>query len=505
MNVPARSAPLALAIASVLAIGLSGCKVGPDHTPPKPEAPEAFTHTGAEGFGGSSVIDPNKAVDADWWKMLGDPVLDDLVKRSVVGNLDLRSAAARIREARAQRGVIAPAALPQVDATAGASRSRESKNTRQGSIASGDASNLFQAGFDASWELDVFGRVSRDVEAADADIASAEENRRDVLVTLVSEVARNYVELRGFQQRLAIARKNIQVQQSTLDLTRNRFNAGLSSDLDVAQAESSLASVQALVPQFDAAVQATIHRIGVLLGRRPTELLAELTPESAIPTAPATIPVGLPSDLLRRRPDIRRAERNIAAATARIGVATADLYPRFSITGSFGFAADKVPSLPDASSRFWSFGPAMRWPILDWGRIRSNIAVQDARSEQSLVLYEQAVLRSFEEVENSLVNYTREQARRTSLVSALNADRRAFDVANRLYASGVADFQRVLDSQRALFAGEDALSESDKQMATNLVSIYKALGGGWETILPVEQAAAPKIVPSSFLKRHEQD
>ncbi len=505
MNASARLSATTLALAALIGTGLSGCKVGPNYTPPRSEAPDAFTHTGAEGFGGASTIDATKAVDADWWKLLGDPVLDDLVQRAAAGNHDLRLAASRIREARAQRGVIAPQALPQIDANAGASRSRESKNTRQGSMAGGDASNLFQAGFDATWEIDVFGRVSREVEAAEADIASFEEGRRDVLVTLVSEVARNYVELRGFQQRLAIARKNIQVQQATLDLTRNRFNAGLSSDLDVAQAESSLASVQSVVPTFDAAVQAAIHRIGVLLGRRPTELLAELSPAGAIPTAPATIPVGLPSDLLRRRPDIRRAEKDIAASTARIGVAAADLYPRFSLTGSFGFAADKVPSLPDASSRFWSIGPAMRWPILDWGRIRSNIAVQDARTEQSLVRYEQTVLKSFEEVENAMVNYTREQARRQSLVSALDSDRRAFDVANRLYTSGVADFQRVLDSQRALFAGEDALSESDKQMATNLVSIYKALGGGWETLAPVEQAAAPKTVPSSFLKRNQPE
>lgn len=506
MNVPARTYLAAVSLSAVVAAGLPGCKVGPTYAPPRPEAPEAFTHTGPEGFGGSSTIDATRAPDADWWKLLGDPVLDDLVGRAAAGNHDVRLAASRIREARAQRGVVVPQSLPQIDATGAASRSRQSKNTQQGAfVGGGEAMNLFQAGFDATWEIDVFGRVSREVEAADADIASAEENRRDVLVTLVSEVARNYVELRGFQQRLAIARKNIEVQRSTLDLTRNRFDAGLSSDLDVAQAESSLASVQALVPSLDSAVQASIHRIGVLLGRRPTDLLAELTPEAAIPSAPATIPVGLPSDLLRRRPDIRRAEREIAAATARIGVATADLYPRFSLTGSFGFAAGKVPSLPDASSRFWSIGPAVRWPILDWGRIRSNIAVQDARTEQSLVRYEQTMLRSFEEVENALVNYTREQSRRQSLMAALEADRRAFDVANRQYTSGVVDFQRVLDSQRGLFAGEDALSESEKQMATNLVAVYKALGGGWETLAPVEETAAPKPVPSSFLGRNDKE
>jgi NodT family efflux transporter outer membrane factor (OMF) lipoprotein len=501
------SKPLSLLTAASL-LALSGCKVGPDYTAvqPKSPPPTAFTHTGGEGFEPPSVTKPGEPPQVEWWKVLNDPKLDDLVQRAWNGNLDLRLATARIREARAQRGVIAPQALPQVDASGSASRQRDSRNTHQGGFGgSGDAYNLFQAGFDASWEIDVFGRVARDVEAADADIQSAQEDRRAVLVTLVSEVARNYVELRGFQQRLAIARKNIQVQQSTLELTKNRFKAGLVSDLDVAQAESSLSTTESVVPPLDAAVQASIHRIGVLLGRQPTELMTELSPVADIPTPPAEIPVGLPSDLLRRRPDIRRAERDVAAATARIGVATADLYPRFSLTGSFGFAADKVPSLPDASSRFWSFGPSVRWPILDWGRIRSNIAVQDARTEQALVRFEQAVLGSFEDVEDALVAYSREQARLRSLQASVTSDRRAFEVANKLYSSGVSDFQRVLDTQRSLFASEDALTESQKVVATKLVAVYKALGGGWEKFTPEKPLAKPRLRPSSHWGSDETD
>lgn len=479
---------------------MAGCKVGPNFERARPATPppEAFANTGAEKFSPASVAKSGVPPQVEWWRVLGDARLDDLVARAWAGNLDLRLATARIREARAQRGVVAPQALPQVDVSGSASRRRDSGRTFQrGFGGGGEAYNLYQAGFDASWEIDVFGRVGRDVEAAEADIQAAEEDRRAVLVTLISEVARNYVDLRGFQQRLSIARKNIQVQRDTLELTRNRFKAGLVSDLDVAQAESSLSTTESVVPPLDAAVQASIHRIGVLLGRQPTELSSELADLAEIPSPPAEIPVGLPSELLRRRPDIRRAEREIAAATARIGVATADLYPRFSLTGTFGFASEKLGNLPEASSRFWSFGPSVRWPILDWGRIRANISVQDARSEQSLVRYEQAVLTSFEDVENALVAYSREQARVRSLQAAVASDRRAFDVANKLYTSGVSDFQRVLDSQRSLFASEDALTESQKTVTTNLVAIYKALGGGWEPFAAEQPAAEPKLRPSS--------
>lgn len=495
----------ALIIASGAA---SGCKVGPDFIPPQSNVPPAFMHTGNESFGGPSAINAARSVDADWWKLLGDSTLDTLVQRAAVGNLDVKLASARLREARAQRGVIAAEAYPQVDLNAQANRSRQSPNSFQNFPGSnpGEARNLFQVGFDANWELDFFGRVSRNVEAASADIQSAEEDRRDVLVTLVSEVARNYVELRGFQQRLDIARRNIQLQQETLDIAASRFKAGLTNDLDVAQAESSLSQARSTVPPLDRSAQAAIHRLGVLLGQQPTALAAELSQVAAIPGVPPEVPIGLPSELLRRRPDIRRAERDLAASTARIGVATADLYPRFSLTGSFGFAADKVPTLPDASSRFWSFGPAMKWPVLDWGRIRANIKVQDARAEQSLLQYERAVLTSFEDVENALSSYTREQARRSTLAESVASNQRAFDLASEQYRSGIIDFQRVLDSQRALFASQDALSDSDRAVSSNLVALYKALGGGWEPFAPiVETSPMPRPSPSSHLNAAESN
>ncbi len=487
-------------------LSLAGCKVGPDFIPPQSTVPPAFMHTGDEGFGGPSSLNAARSVDADWWKSFGDPVLDSLIQRAAAGNLDVKLASARLREARAQRGVIAADAYPQVDLTGQANRSRQSPNSFQNFPGSnpGEARNLFQVGFDANWELDFFGRVSRSVEAASADIQAAEEDRRDVLVTLVSEVARNYVELRGLQQRLEIARRNIQLQQDTLDIAASRLKAGLTNDLDVAQAESSLAQARSTVPPLDRSVQAAVHRLGVLMGQQPTTLAAEMAQSAVIPPVPPEVPIGLPSELLRRRPDIRRAERNLAANTARIGVAAADLYPRFSLTGSFGFAADKVPTLPDASSRFWSFGPAVKWPVLDWGRIRANIKVQDARAEQSLIEYERAVLISFEDVENAITSYTREQSRRRILAESVASNQRAFDLASEQYRSGITDFQRVLDSQRALFVSQDSLSDSDRAVSSNLVAIYKALGGGWEAFAPVaETAPASRPTPSSHLNGRE--
>lgn len=461
------------------ALLLAGCKVGPNYAEPDPRAPEAFVNLGTGST--PSTTDPSRSVEAFWWRQLGDPKLNELIERSSAANLDLRLAAARIREARALRGFVDADRFPMVDASGSFVRERRSPNS--GPFNNGGRNeSLFTAGFDASWELDFFGRISRSVEAADADIESAVDNRRDVVVTLVSDIARNYVELRGFQQRLAIATKNIQTQQQSVDITRARFTAGLTTDLDVAQAESILASTRATVPTLEAGARRSIHRLSVLLGSEPGTLIAELDGAGSIPNVPTVVPVGVPSELLRRRPDVRRAERDLAAATSRIGVATADLFPRFSLTGSFGLQSDKIADLGDASSRFWSVGPAVRWPILDWNKIRSNIRVQEARADQALVRYEQSLLTSFEDVENALVNYSREQVRRASLADSVAASRRALELSQQLYSTGLADFQRVLDSQRTLFAAEDQLVDSERQVGSNYVALCKALGGGWEGV-----------------------
>lgn len=504
-----------LTVAAGLAVSmlaLAGCRVGPNYETPKTETGDSFTHTGTDGFAATSTADATRPPDAKWWGQFNDPMLDTLVERAAASNLDLKIAQARVREARAQRGITASEWFPQVGVGGSYDRARGSENTagaRQGALAGGspgEANDLYTAGFDAGWELDFFGRVARGVEAADADIQSAVELRRDVLVTLISEVARNYVELRGFQLRMAIAKENITAQKETLELTKGRFAAGLTTDLDVAQAEASLASTESQVPGLDRGIYASIFRISVLLGQRPEALTSELLVVKSIPAPPDSVPVGLPSELLRRRPDIRKAERDIAAASARIGVATAELYPRFSITGSFGVQSDRIADIGDASSRFWSIGPAVRWPILDWGRIRSNINVQDARSEAALAQYEKTVLGGFEEVENALVAYTREQARRKSLREAQSSSRRAFDLSNQLYSNGLTDFQRVLDSQRAVLAADDAVADSDRAVSANLIALYKALGGGWEGVegvtvaeLDAQAAKAPEASPTTPL------
>lgn len=479
------------------AIGLSmatgGCKVGPNYEPPMADAPARFTHSEASPYAKVSQVNGDRAPEAAWWASLGDARLTSLVDRAVASNLDLRLAQSRVAEAKLQRGVVAADELPSVGANARGTRTRRSEKVN--GFPGSNMQNDWLMGFDATWEIDLWGRVARGVEAAEAEIDSAVESRRDTTVTLLGEVARNYVELRGFQQRIAIANRNIKLQQESVELTQARFEAGLTSEVDVAQAKSLLAQSQSTLPSLDAGLQHAVHRLSVLLGQQPTALEAELSSVERIPTPPASVTVGLPSELLRRRPDVRRAERELAAATARVGVATADLFPQFSLSGAFGLQSERLQSIAEPGARFWSFGPAMRWPIFQGGRVRSNIAVQNARVDQALIQFEQAVLTSFEDVENALTAYTREQSRMTSLAEAVASNRRAFELANQLYANGLSDFLRVLDSQRALFASEDALIDSERAVTSNLVALYKALGGGWEYLENIE-ANSPASVNS---------
>ncbi len=456
------------------AIAIPACTVGPTYKAPEAKVPENW-HQTLEG--GAVAGQPTDL--ARWWTTLNDPALNSLVERAVAGNHDLRGASARLKEARAQRGVVGADQYPTVNVDGSYSRSRNSANSNGGFGANGENDN-YQIGFDATWEIDIWGRVRRNVEASDADLGAAEESRRDVLITLLAEVARNYVELRSLQERLAIAQANTQSQQQTLDLSKARFKAGLTSDLDVARAESQLNTTRAQVPSLQSQTQASIHRLSVLIGQEPGGLAQELEQAQALPTKPTQIPVGLPSDLLRRRPDIRKAERELAAATARIGVAEGDLFPRFSLTGSFGFESDNSGKLFNSDSRFWSIGPAMRWPIFDANRVRNNVKVQNARQEQAVALYEKTILTSLEDVENSLVSYAREQDRRQALVQSEASAKRATDLANELYSRGLTDFLSVLEAQRQLFAAQDLRAQSDKTVLTDLIALYKSLGGEWD-------------------------
>ncbi len=477
-----RSQILTAGAAFALAL-FQGCAVGPNYQQPKTTAPAQWS---APKSGGETNLEPSIA---SWWKSFNDPQLDSLIERAVKTNHDLRIAEARVREARALYRIASSQLWPTLDAGGSYARQRQSKNQPIiGSfpLPSGASvpfdNNVYQAGFDASWEIDVFGGNRRAVEAGKAEVAAAEFGRRNVLVTLLGEVARNYVELRGCQRRLEIATNNLKTQQDALALTEDRFKKGLTSDLDVQQAATLLANTRANIPTLETGIQDYIHRLGVLLGQPPEALLAELSAPAPIPSGPPEVPVGLPSELLRRRPDIQQAERQLAASTARIGVATADLFPKFSLTGIAGYESTSASDWFAGGSKFWSLGPTVQWRIFDAGRIRANIRVQNARQEQSLAAYEETVLMSFEDVENSLVAYAKEQIRRRSLEDAVTSSKDSLHLANQLYSNGLASFINVLDAERSLYQAEDALVQSDKAVTQNLISLYKALGGGWETL-----------------------
>ncbi|MGE0683503.1 MAG: efflux transporter outer membrane subunit [Candidatus Binatia bacterium] len=481
----------------LLAVSLQGCMITPRARTSDLSLPATWSAVQESQTEEGKAQPPTRppAELTRWWTTLSDPLLLSLIEKAVHANLDVREAEARIREARATRTIVAADAWPSLNVLGSYTRSRRSENVIStpsnisGGGSDGSSGNVFgfsgeqdffQSSFDASWELDVFGRVRWSVEAAEANIAAAEESRGDVLVTLLADVARNYVELRGFQYRLTIAQENIAAQGESLEIARVRFQAGVTSELDAAEALSLLASTRAQVPPLENGVQRAIHRLGVLLGQAPATLLEELSPQTPIPQAALTGDIGLPSDLLRRRPDIRRAERELAAATARIGVAAADLFPRFSLTGALGLQSLDVTDLAEWPSRFWTTGAMIRWPIFDAGRIRANIRVQDARQEQALARYERIILQSLEEVENALVGYAREQERRQLLIAAVQADREALELANERYTGGLTDFLNVILAQRALYVSQDALAQNETSVIVQLLTLYKALGGGWE-------------------------
>jgi outer membrane protein, multidrug efflux system len=462
----------------------AGCTVGPNYQKPDLPVPAGWQEAQQKG------VDARSADLARWWSTFNDPLLNSLVERGVRSNLDLRLAEARIREARASRIVTASGAWPTLNVSGSYTRNRSSANgvavPGEGTVIvpSGGANldqNFYQSGFDANWEIDVFGRVRRSVEAADATVEATVEDRRDVLVTLLGEVARNYIDLRGFQRQLAVARDNLKTQQDTLELTQVRFQAGLASDLDVAQQEAQLNTTASQIPTLESSLKQAAYALDVLLALQPGALWGEVVKETEIPTLPPEVLVGLPSDLLRRRPDIRRAERQLAAATAQVGAAMADLFPRFSLTGIAGLQSVSASDWLSRGSRFWSIGPTISWPVFDAGRIRATIEIRNAQQEQALTQYEKSILSAFQDVETALVNYANEQVRYRSLTDAVVANRRAVTMANELYIRGLNDFLNVLDTQRSLYVTESALTQSQATMATNLVALYKALGGGWET------------------------
>jgi outer membrane protein, multidrug efflux system len=448
----------------------SACRVAPRYEAPKTPMPAGWTEHSA----------PSLALEGRWWNAFQDPVLDGLIERARATNLDVRIAIARVREARALRDFAVGSREPELAASAGYTRSAPSENLPQSAFTRGEADDVWQAGFDASWELDMFGRLGHAIDAARAGLEAAEEARRDAFVTLAAEVGRNYVELRGLQRQIALVRSNLALQRDTFELTRSLATAGLGNELDVARAEAQMASTDARIPALEADVRGAIHRLSVLLALNPGELSSELEPVAPIPSAPSELGVGMPSELLRRRPDIRRAERELARSAALTAEATAELFPRFVIGGSIGQQSDDFKHLFDASSTAWSLGGSLTAPIFNGGRLRANVRAADARQEQALLLYEQTVLEALREVEDALANVQRERERSVTLDAALQANRRAVELATDLQARGLTTFFEVLDAQRELLAADTDLAASSTTLSLQSVALYKALGGGAE-------------------------
>jgi len=465
-----RSALLLLLAGSTLLA--ASCSVGRDYEPPPEKVPDRFE------FGqGATTADP---VFVEWWRLFEDPLLNQLIDRAIAGNRDVKTATALLRETRALYSLERYDILPTVTAAGGYSRQMESNTLFPGATRDQRTFGFWSAGFDATWELDVFGRIRRSNEAAFAEVGASEASRRDVLVTLLSEVARNYFEYLGSRYQLEVARRNAKVQDQSLTFVTTRFDAGRGTQLDVARARAELQSTLALIPPIEAASLQAKNRLAVLLGEVPTRFVLETPPPVPLGKLPPMVAVGKPEDLLRRRPDIRRAERELAAATARIGVATADLFPRLGFTGTFGPQAQTMAGLFQAGSMAYSFGPTLTWAFLDLGRVAARIRAADAHADAELSRYEQTVLLALEDTENALMQVGRTRERRDALVAAVAASEEAATLADARYQAGAVDFLASLDAQRTVLSFQLQLSESQTRTVTALIALYKALGGGWQ-------------------------
>ena len=460
---------------------MSGCKVGPNYTTPEAEVNASWLADAAP-----------TAVNPRWWESFEDPTLTKLIESSARQNLTLRAAGLRVIEARARRSIAVGRFFPQTQAGTGVVGANQlSQNSGIGQGADRSFSEAF-LGLEAAWELDFWGKFRRGIEASDAELLASVADYDAVLITVIADVATNYILLRSFQERLAIAESNVGLQRQTLDLTDVRFRSGAVSELDVATARATLTDTQALIPEFKNAIDQLRLSLCVLLGRAPSELEDELAPSSVgiarVPQAPARIAAGVPAELLRRRPDVRQAERFAAAQSARTGVATADLYPQISINGITGFASStfegsRNPSLGnifDADSFTGFIGLRVNWPILNYGRITGAVRAQDARYEQAVAAYQESVIRAASDVESGFSEFLRAAERATLLQESVSATRRSFDLSFKQYSAGLVDFIRLNDAQTRLEQQEDNLVEARTRISLGAVRTYRALGGGWE-------------------------
>jgi NodT family efflux transporter outer membrane factor (OMF) lipoprotein len=490
----------------ILSTALVGCTVGPDYH--RPDAPISERYDA--GLPGA-VVTAEQVELGRWWTLLGDPVLDSLVDRAINSNLDLELATARLAEARSQRDVAALGLLPAAAVSGGIARGTGNNVVRDkvdGPLNTAiDTRRVDQvtksAGFDTTWEIDLFGRVRRSIEAGDATIESVTEDRRGVLVSVIADVARSYADLRTNQRRLDIAQKNVADYQRMVHLVEQRNRAGVANMLDVGLAQRQYQAAQAAILPLQSDIAESKRRLAVLLGLTPEQLYNELAQAAALPNPPPHINVGVPSDLLRRRPDIRSAERQLAAATARVGVATADFFPQVTLTGAFGWQSQGEGfSTPDP--RFiYQLGPGVRWPILDFGKIDATVNVQDARMQQSVISYKRSVLLAVLEADNALSRYTAERDRYEKLAQAVTTAENVARLAEQRYERGLTDFLNVLDAQRQLYTLADQAAVAQQTMVTQWVALNKALGGGWEGIeLTTPPAGRLEISPVLNLLPH---
>ncbi len=518
MRTDFRRIALASMMSAALPLAMSACTMGPDFKRPEMPAPDQWSGSHATRPATSVVV--AEPVDPTWWDSFGDPLLTELVTQAIRNNLDIKVAAARLAESRAQLGQARASEFPTLDGNASYTRELQSADGvigllggsgsstpatgtnglggRQGGVPSQSASalppfNLYQYGFDASWELDLWGRVRRTTENASATAEAQAYARHDAVVSTAAEVARDYLNLRGTQEKLRITRENLAFAKRTVQLTENRARQGLATDLDVANAQSEAASTAAEIPQYEQQQAQLINAIGLLLGEYPQALTARLTAPSVAPMVPPRVPVGLPSELAHRRPDIRQAEAQLHAATASIGAAKADFFPKITLSGSVAIQATQFTNLGSWGARSYSAGPSLSLPLFEGGQLRATLALREAQQQEAAINYRKTVLSAFRDVDDAMTGYATEQSRRDRLDDSVRASRRALEIADQRYNRGISNYLDVLTAQKTLLNNEAQLADSTAMVTTNLVALYKALGGGWDIreARPGSVAASP--------------
>ena len=485
-------------------VGLSACAVGPNYRAPKPDVPPQFA-TQAPNSSPSATPAAEPTPDpATWWRSLNDPQLDSLVERAVKSNLDVEIALTRLQQARTYEVVVVGHALPDIDAGAAAGRGTGSDLTKglaDNTLRSADTGAGLQhintiAGFDTAWELDFFGKYRREFEAARYDKQAAAAARDDVVRSLVADVVRAYIDLRGYQVEAGILRNTGNVLRESLHVVTIRYDRGITNELDVALAKRELSTLEAQIAPTDAQIAAVQYSLAVLLGEYPEKIVQELAAPGLIPSMPGAVAAGAPLDLLKRRPDIQQAERETAAATARIGVATANLFPQVTLAGALGSQGQNWGSTPNIGKHIWSFGAGATWPLLDFGTLDAQVDIADLAAHASLVNYRRTILNAVQEVDTALGGFSAQQDRLQHLGDALIAAQRAVDLATQRYNRGLTDFLNVVDAQRQFYELEEQYSQTQVAQGEQFVQLYKSLGGGWQgyQAVPAIRQPQPAII-----------